>query len=260
MALGARCFADGRLYNSLGSSSWIAVSSKEPVLDIETRPYVFTHVIPGLFASATAIFSAGSSYKWYAKLLYGEGSEPDYDELDQAAATIKPGCDNLIFNPSLAGGSSLDKSTLIQGGFLGLTLLHTRAHMTRAVMEGIGFGLRIALDALCKITHVSNSMIIVGGGSKSPVWRQILADIYGIQVVKSNIDQQAAALGAAALTLFGCGIWSDFSRLDELHIIESVSEPDKDRSLRYNKLLANYKLASDLLSLYGEQSREANEK
>ncbi len=255
MALGAGCFSDGRLYNSLGSSSWIAVSSKEPVLDIATRPYVFTHVIPGLFTSATSIFSAGSSYKWFARLLYGENCEPDYSELDKAAASAAPGCENLLFNPSLAGGNALDKSPLIRGGFIGLSLLHTRAHMTRAVMEGVGYGLRIALDALRKLTKVSESMVIVGGGSKSPVWRQILSDIYNIKVVKSAIDQQAAALGAAALTLYGCGIWSDFTRIDELHVVESVSAPDKDRADRYERLLPEYRQVSGFLSQYGEKIR-----
>lgn len=256
MALGAGCFQDGRLYNSLGSSSWVAVSSEEPVLDIKTRPYVFTHVVPGLFTSAESIFSAGSSYKWFAKLLYGEDGEPDYNELNKSAETISPGCENLLFNPSLAGGNALDKSAYIRGGFIGLSLPHTRAHMTRAVLEGVGFGLRIALDALRDVVKVSDSMTIVGGGSKSSLWREILSDIFNIKVVKSNIDQQAAALGAAALTLYGCGIWKDFSRIDELHVVESVSEPDKERAAVYDKLLEDYKMVSDFLSQYGEKIQD----
>ena len=256
MALGAGCFSDGKLYNSLGSSSWIAVSSKEPVLDLKTRPYVFTHVVPGLFTSATSIFSAGSSYKWFARILFGEDSDPDYIELDKYAASVEPGCENLLFNPSLAGGNALDKSSHIRGGFIGLSLLHTRAHMTRAVMEGVGFGLRIALDALRNLTEVSTSMTAVGGGTQSPVWRQILADIYNIEIVKSTIDQQAAALGAAALTLYGCGIWNDFARIEKLHVVESVSVPEKKIAAIYDKLLSGYKHVSDFLSLYGESVRD----
>jgi xylulokinase len=257
MALGSRCYKEGRVYNSLGSSSWIAVSSKQPLLDKNTKPYVFRHVIPNLCVSATAIFSAGSSYKWFAKILYGENNDPNYEELDKLAETISPGCEGLLFNPTLAGGSSLDKSPFIKGGFIGLSLLHTRAHLSRSVMEGVGFGLRETLDALRGSATINNSMMIVGGGSKSAVWRKILADILNVNILKSNIDQQAAALGAAALTLYGCGIWSDYSKLDNIHVIESIIEPDQDRVLLYNKLLKNYKKVSDFLSDYGDIIEEA---
>ena len=252
MALGAKCYVPGRVYNSLGSSSWIAVSSSEPVLDQQTRPYVFTHVVPGQFASATAIFSAGSSFKWLGKVLY-DGNDPDYSALDNAAESVTPGCENLIFNPSLAGGSKLDKSPYVRGAFLGLSLNHSRAHIVRSVMEGVGFGLRIALDSLRALTDISEEMTIVGGGSKSQVWRKILADIFNIRIVKTSIDQQAAALGAASLALYGCGIWSDFTRIDELHQIESVSVPQKETVGKYDKLLEMYKDISNYLSDLGNK-------
>ena len=257
MALGAKCYKPGRLYNSLGSSSWIAVSSKMPLLDTDTRPYVFTHVVPGQFASATAIFSAGSSYKWFANILSGSES-PDFKALDREADTIQPGSEKLYFNPSLAGGSSLDDSPNIRGAFLGLSLSHGRAHMVRSVMEGIGFGLRVALDALRELTDVSDEMTIVGGGSKSPVWRQILADIFGIKIVKTSVDQQAAALGAAALALYGCGIWEDFSHIDKLHEEESTEFPDTSRAAQYEGVLEVFKDISTFLSGLGDRLQKIN--
>jgi xylulokinase len=255
MALGAKCFSPGRIYNSLGSSSWIAVSSESPLLDIEKRPYVFTHVVPGLFASATAIFSAGSSYKWFTQILSEKDSVPDFKALDQAAGQVPPGSENLLFNPSLAGGSSLDKSPDIRAAFLGLSLLHKRSHMVRSVMEGVGYGLKVALDVLTDLTEVEKEITIVGGGSKSPVWCQILADIFGMKVIKTNIDQQAAALGAAALVLVGCGIWEDYSKIDDLHQVESISQVNSENHKIYKNYLAFFKDASEYLADLGKRMR-----
>ncbi|MDC7227865.1 MAG: FGGY-family carbohydrate kinase [Spirochaetales bacterium] len=252
MALGAGCYKSGRMYNSLGSSSWIAVSSQQPVLDPEKRPYVFAHVVPEQFASATAIFSAGSSHKWLLNILSGDTS-PDYDAMNREAAEVPPGSENLLFNPSLAGGSSLDESPNIRGAFTGLSLMHGRAHLVRAVMEGIALGLRVALDVLRDLTETESRMTLVGGGSKSELWRQIIADIYGVEVVKSVIDQQAAALGAAALALVGCGIWKDYSAVDKLHEVEAVAEPDELRANFYSKLLVYYKEVSTFLARLGDK-------
>lgn len=256
MALGAKCYKSGRIYNSLGSSSWIAVSSETPVLDLENRPFIFTHVVPGLFTSATPLFSAGSSYKWFASILADKNGNADYKQLDIDAGDIQPGSDKLLFNPSLAGGSSLEKSVNIRGAFLGLTLSHTRAHLTRSVMEGVAFGLRNSLDVLRKLVDTESEITLVGGGSKSSIWRQILSDIYNMKIVKTNVDEQAAALGAAALVFVGCGIWKDFSQIDNLHITDSTAEPNPDLQELYKKLLDLYKDASNYLSDFGDRIRE----
>lgn len=255
MALGAMCFRDGRIYNSLGSSSWIAVSSAKPLLDLENRPYVFTHVVPGLFASATAIFSAGSSHKWFTGILRNGGDRPGYKELDREASAVPAGSGNLIFNPSLAGGSSLDESPEIKGAFLGLSLSHGRAHLVRAVMEGVGYGLKVALDVLRNLTPTERRITLVGGGSKSRLWCQILADIYEAEIVKTNIDEQAAALGAASLVLVGCGIWEDFSGIDELHQEEAVYHCNDANKAVYRSILEIYRDASVSLAKLGARMR-----
>ena len=253
MALGAGCYRPGRIYNSLGSSSWIAVSSENPLLHPETRPYVFTHVVPGQFASATAIFSAGSSYKWFAEILRGADEDFEYRLLDQEAEDVPAGSDNLLFNPSLAGGSSLDRSTAIRGAFLGLSLLHTRGHLVRSVMEGVGCGLKVALDALQDLTETDRVITVVGGGSKSPLWCQILADLFDADILKTSIDQQAAALGAAALVFVGCGLWDDYGNIDDLHEIQDQSSPNPDNRDVYERLLRLYRKASDILADFGEE-------
>ncbi len=253
MALGAKCIAPGRTYTSLGSSSWIAVSSENPVLEKNSRPYVFSHVVPGMFVSATAIFSAGSSFRWFKEQVAPELS---YEEINRIAEQVPVGCEGLLFNPTLAGGSCIDKSPNAKGGFVGLTLSHTRAHMARSVLEGVALGLRIALDVLRNQTQLSDQMLMVGGGSKGALWRDIFANSYSMSVVRSNINDQAAALGAAALALVGSGIWSDFSKIDELHVTQTVDEPEIYKSNQYNDLLVLFKDTANFLSDLGDRQSE----
>ena len=157
MALGARSHKEGRMYNSQGSSSWIAVTSSKPFLDNHVRPYVFAHVVPGLFTSAIVVFATGSSFRWVRNHLcqdlvqQGEQQSVDvYDLMTELAAGVKPGANGLLFNPSLAGGSSLDASINIRGAFLGLDLGHSRADIIRATMEGVAMELGKGLDELRK--------------------------------------------------------------------------------------------------------------
>jgi xylulokinase len=259
MALGARSFQEGRVYNALGSSSWIAVASATPLLDVQTRPYVFTHVIPGLFMSATAIFSAGTSFRWLrdqiCQSIVSEAEKNDVDpyELMTAEAEKSPiGSNSVIFNPSLAGGNLLDASPNIRGAFMGLDLGHTQADLIRSAMEGVAFGLRVALDELRRLANVADEMTVVGGISRSKLWRQMLADIYQMNIVKTNIDQQAAALGAAALAAVGTGIWPDFDIIDEIHAVEDVARPIAENSAAYARLLPIYKKAGQMHSEIGD--------
>jgi xylulokinase len=243
MALGARAYKEGRAYNALGSSSWIAVSSHKPLLSLKARPYVFTHVVPGMFTSAVAIFSAGSSFRWLRDTVCQDLMDKSqiqncsvYDLMTDLAATSPVGSRNLLFNPSLAGGTSLDASPNIRGAFMGLDLAHTQSDMIRAVMEGIAMGLRVTLDELRTLVQLGDEMVVVGGGSQSSLWRQIYADMYDMKIIKTNIDQQAAALGAAGVAAVGTGLWPDFERIDQIHEIQDCTEPVAANTAFYEQL------------------------
>lgn len=258
MALGARAFKEGRSYCSLGSSSWIAVSSSKPLLNEKSRPYVFAHVVPGMFASATAIFSAGNSFRWVRDqfcadlCVKAKNEDRDVYELMCELAKESPvGAKGLLFNPSLAGGSSLDASPEIRGAYIGLDLGHGRSDLLRAAMEGISMGLRVALNELRALTNLTDEIIVVGGASKSEFWRQIFADIYNMKIVKTSVDQQAAALGAAALAAVGTGMWSDFDMIDQVNEIESTIEPNAQANEAYEKLMKVYQKASGYLADLG---------
>jgi xylulokinase len=259
MALGAKAYKEGRMYNSLGSSSWIAVASAKPVLDVHSRPYVFTHVVPGMFTSAMGIFSAGTSFRWVrdtmcADLVIRADAEGlDVYELMTAEAADSPlGANGLMFNPSLAGGNSLDASQSIRGAMLNLDLGHTRADAIRASMEGIALGLRVLLDELGRLTTLEDEMLLVGGGARSGLWRQIYADAYRRRVVKTNIDQQAAALGAAAVAAVGAGVWSSFDPIDDAHQLQDAADPVAENAAAYDALLSTYRQAAEALGALGE--------
>ena len=244
MALGARSIAEGRIYASLGSSMWIAVSSSRPLLDNATKPYVFTHVLPSLFTSAVAIFSGGTSLRWVRDQLcvnlvaQARVENRDPYELMTALAEHSPaGARRLLFNPSLAGGSSLEPSANIRGAFLGLDLGHTQADLIRATLEGIALNLRLALEALRNLGKVGLEMVAVGGASRSPLWRQILADVLEIDIVKTSVGQEAGALGAAAVAAVACGLWNDFHAIDQIHQPEAVTRPNPGNVSVYRQLL-----------------------
>ncbi|MDR2345048.1 MAG: hypothetical protein LBE18_03190, partial [Planctomycetaceae bacterium] len=228
MALGAGSFRTGQLYASLGSSSWIAVSDSKPLLDLRSKPYVFTHVVPEQFVSALSIFSSGTTFRWIRDQLcrdlksqcQSESNHTDiYELMINEAEQSQLGAGGILFNPSLGGGTPLD-GTNIRGAFLGLDLSHTRADLIRAVLEGIALNLRGVLDAFRNLTKVQTKMNIVGGGTKNEFWRQIYADVLRIDIEKINIGQDAAALGAAALAAVGSGLWNDFSKIDGILSVE----------------------------------------
>jgi len=252
MALGAKNIRDGRVYTSLGSSAWIAVSSEKPVLDKKYKPYVFTHVIPKMFTSAVSIFSAGTSFTWVKDNLCSDlareaetTNEDVFVLMNREAEKAPIGSNKLLFNPSLAGGTSQDASINIRGAYIGLDLKHGKSELIRAAMEGIAMNLRLRLDLLRQYTRLEDEILFVGGGAKSRFYLGIFADVFNTRILKTNIDQDAAALGAAAVAAVGCGLWSNFDKIDSIHKTVEYVEPDRDNNRKYEKLLPVFALSAD---------------
>jgi xylulokinase len=243
MAAGAGCVTEGTAYTSLGTSAWIAVTSSKPVLNAKTRPYVFAHLIRGMYTSATSIFSAGNTHRWVRDtfcqdLLEKEkaGGETAWAAMEKLAAASPPGAKGLIFIPTLAGATPRDKSPNAKGAIAGLDLQHTRGDVIRAALEGICMGLKNALEELRKIVPLSNEMLIVGGGVKSPFWRQLFADIYGMNITESAVGGNAGSLGAMACAAIGAGFWKDYAPLAELNKPINVVTCSPESSERYGQL------------------------
>ena len=237
MALGAVGAEDGKVYVSLGSSSWIPVNSRTPVLDPVKKPYVFAHIEEGLFTSAFSIFSGGSSLRWTRDVLFADVREDDiYRRMDEMAAGAPVGSNGIFFNPSLAGGTSQDKSIHIRGAYVGLHLGTDRADMVRAAMEGICFNLRLSLNHLREKVDIADGILFCGGGSKSAFWMQMFADVFDLTVEKSGIDQDAASLGAAAIAARGVGLWNDYAPLKALQTVQRRYLPEPVAAAAYTKL------------------------
>ena len=254
MALGAVGTTDGAVYTSLGSSSWIPVNSVKPILDFKTKPYVFAHIDENMFTSAYSIFAGGSSYQWCRDHLCRDLAGKDaYRRMDELAAQVPVGSGGIIFNPSLAGGTSQDKSINIRGAFVNLHLGSTREAMIRAVLEGIALNLRSSLELLGKKTPLSDQLLFCGGGSKSPFWMQMFADIFGMEIIKTNIDQDAASLGAAAICARAAGLWKDYSAVPSLHTVERRCIPDKGVHADYEKIYRKFVHVSEVLADLGDE-------
>ncbi|MCC6613193.1 MAG: FGGY-family carbohydrate kinase [Anaerolineae bacterium] len=265
MALGAGNVREGALYLSLGSSAWLAVSSAEPVVDLSIRPFVFAHVIPHMYTSATSIFSAGSTFRWLRDVVFDgykaraerEGADA-YDLLVAEAMRAPVGANGVFFNPSLAGGSAAYPNPRIRGAFLGLELRHTQSDLIRAVLEGITFDLCIMYRKLCGLVELEDLILMVGGGSNSSAWRQMFTDVFNTPFAKANVGQDAASLGAVALAAVGSGLWADFSVIDTIVEHQAITRPDPAAAAQYQTLLATYQKTwaylSQLADLMGAES------
>ncbi len=258
MALGAVGAGVGRVYVSLGSSSWIPVNSAQPILDYRQKPYVFAHIDENIYTSAFSIFAGGSSFQWVrdqlCKDITAEGGA--YTEMTKLAEHVPVGSGGIFFNPSLAGGTSQDKSIHIRGAYVGLHLGTTRDDMIRAAMEGIAMNLKQSLNFLQQHTTLSDYILICGGGSKSKYWMQMFSDIFNTDILKTNIDQDAASIGAAAIAARGLGLWSDYSKIDKLHVVENRNTPNTENVPLYAQLFKTFTHVNSLMADLGDYMNE----
>ncbi|MGA2765250.1 MAG: FGGY-family carbohydrate kinase [Spirochaetia bacterium] len=266
-ALGAGNFKEGRVYNYVGSSSWISVAARKPMIDLRTKPYCYYSAVPAMFNSTVSIYSAGGSFEWVKnilcreEILAGEIAGVDPYKIMEKEALLSPiGANGLIFNPSLMGGSTIHPSPHIKGALVGLGLQHTKADVLRSVMEGVALDLRLALQAFRNLGVPAKEIRMVGGGSKSDMWRQIFSDIYDARIILTNIGQEAAALGAAALAGVGTGIWPDFSIIDGIAQTIQVNEPDRENQKAYQNIIPNFSFIMERLLEIGERTAQEESK
>ncbi len=254
MALGSIANKEGSVYSSLGSSSWIAVNSRKPVLDAQKRPYIFAHIDDSMYTSAFSIFAGGSSLRWVRDNLCKDiiNKENAYDIMTNEMLDVPEGAGGVIFNPSLAGGTSQDKSINIRGGFVGLDLGTNRAAMIRASMEGIAMNLKLSLEELERHTKLGQEIQFCGGGAKNKIWMQMFADIFNKTIIKTNIDQDAASLGAAAIAAKAVGALEDYHMILDLHKREFECWPRKEKVEIYKRLLKIFVYTSNALADLGD--------
>ena len=257
-ATGAGVVAQGRAYNYLGSSSWIGVLTPEPILDPLMRTFTFPHLIPGMFTPTGTMQSAGGSYQWLRDVVCrAEVQSADrleltaYELMNAQAQMSEPGAKGLIFLPYLLGERSPRWNPKTRGVLVGLTRRHGRAELIRAVLEGISFNLRIILDAFREQGAQVEKMWVIGGGARGRLWRQILADMYGLPILKPKLLEEATSLGAALAGGVGVGLFPDFNVVQDLVEIEEVTQPDRRAQARYDELYPIFELCyQSLLPVY----------
>ncbi|MBN1680322.1 MAG: xylulokinase, partial [Anaerolineae bacterium] len=178
----------------------------------EGRLHAFCHAAPGQWHFMGVMLSAAGSLQWYRDTV---APNVDFGALTEEAKDILPGAEGLIFLPYLSGERTPHPDPLARGAFIGLTVRHTRPHMTRAVMEGVAFGLRDGFE-LIKNSEAGliNEVRVSGGGSKSPTWRQIMADVLHVPLIVTEAVE-GAAYGAALLAGVGGGVWPDVKTATE---------------------------------------------
>jgi xylulokinase len=204
-AVGVGVVTPGIVALTLGTSGVVFAATKAPLIEPDGRLHAFCHAVPGRWHLMGVMLSAAGSLQWYRdSLAPGES----FDALLAEAAAVPPGADGLLFLPYLTGERTPHPDPLARGAWVGLTARHGRPHLTRAVLEGVAYGLRdsftlIRSAGLGEISQVRVS----GGGARSPLWRQILADVLGAELVTVNTTE-GAAYGAALLAGVGVGVWS----------------------------------------------------
>lgn len=253
-AAGSGAVAEGRIYNYIGTSSWIAVSSDTPMLLDDIKPYIFCHCVPDQYVSNVSIYCAGNAYRWMRDVICEiekgvsdeRGMDP-YDVMGELARDVPPGAGGLLFFPSMMGGSTVTRNPNTAGAFIGLRIEHTRANLIRAALEGISFDLKMVLNLFEKMVDEFTELRLTGGGSKSPLWCQILANIYNKTILVPTVTQETAALGAGLCAGVGVGFWDSFLKVDDISKIRSRTEVQPDQLERYQQLSELYEQTAILL-------------
>ena len=163
------------------------------------------------------------------------------------------GSNGIFFNPSLAGGTSQDKSIHIRGAYVGLHLGTSREDMVRAAMEGICFNLRVSLNNLREKVDIADGILFCGGGSKSAFWMQMFADVFDLPIEKNGIEQDAASLGAAAIAARGIGLWNDYVPLKTLQATQHRYLPEPSAAEKYAKLFPAFVYVNETAAEIGER-------
>ena len=237
-AVGTGAVVDGVVALSLGTSGVVFVSSDEPVVEPDGRLHAFCHAAPGKWHLMGVMLSAAGSLRWFRDTA-APGTE--FSDLVDAAGKVPAGCDGLFFLPYLTGERTPHPDPLARGAFVGLTVRHTRNHLTRAVLEGVAYGLRDSFELMkaAGITRI-NQVRISGGGAKSALWRQILADVFQAELVTVN-TAEGAAYGAALLAATGTGAFNSVEEACQATInITGVTSPG-DQSAIYQELYPLYR-------------------
>ncbi len=246
-AVGNGIVNKGVLSTSIGTSGVMFVHSDEVKIDPKGRIHTFCHAVRGKWHMMGVNLSAGGSLQWFRNQLCKAdvaaaslSSQEVYDILTDEAAKAPAGCDGLFFLPYLSGERTPHADPDARGCFIGLTLAHTRAHLLRAIMEGVTYSMRDSLEIIEGLEVPVKQIRASGGGSRSPFWRQIQADVFGRKVVTINTEE-GPAFGVALLAAVGAGEYKNIQEACAATIhVEKETDVRRAEKKRYDKAFAVY--------------------
>lgn len=238
-AVGTGAVVDGIIALSLGTSGVVFASSDVPIVEENGRLHAFCHAVPNKWHLMGVMLSAAGSLRWYRDTF---APRLDYEDLLAPAVDVPPGSEGVLFLPYLTGERTPHPDPLARGAFVGLTVRHTQAHITRAVLEGVAFGLKDAFELMrASGLETIRQVRVSGGGAKSILWRQILADIFNCELVTVNTTE-GAAYGAALLAAVGMGQFSSVEKACEATIkVEDTVYPLLERVSIYQQMYPLYR-------------------
>ena len=247
-AVGSGIVETGSVFSTVGTSGVVFAHSDAPATDPKLRVHTFCHAVPGKWHTMGVMLSAGGSLRWLADTFFQpEGvvarttGDDRYNLMASGAASVPVGSEGLIFLPYLTGERTPYPDANARGTFFGITLRHGRQHFVRSVMEGVGFALNDTFQIFAEIGVPVRQVRASGGGARSPLWRQIQADITGHPHITLASDE-GPAFGAALLAAVGTGVYSSVEAACRA-TVQTVAEilPDPSAHAEYEKYYAVYR-------------------
>jgi xylulokinase len=237
-AVGAGAIAPGVVSLTLGTSGVVFATTDAPLVEPEGRLHAFCHAVPGKWHLMGVTLSAAGSLQWYRDTLAAGES---FEALVEEAASAPAGSEGLVFLPYLSGERTPYPDPMARGAFVGLTLRHRRAHVTRAVLEGVAFSMKDCMGLFGQAGLASvHEVRVAGGGARSTLWRRILASVLGAELVTVN-STEGAAYGAALLAGVGAGAWPDVAAACGSAIaVTGRDRPDPEWQKVYDALYPRY--------------------
>lgn len=250
----------GSICVSLGTSGVVFGCADKPfVVKERAATYSMCHAVPDKWSFLGLALSSGGSFKWLRDTVccdFKDRYDSPYDAMTALAAKAKPGCEGLIFLPYLNGDKTPINDERARGGWIGLSHRHGVPEMIRSVMEGVTFSLRDSIELMKEEGVEIKRIVTSGGGSKSPFWRQLQADIFGCGVDVMSIEE-GPSVGACILAGVGVGAFSDIKEgCSRVLRVKEVIQPNKERVKLYNEYYESYRMLYPALKNYFHRQSE----
>jgi xylulokinase len=257
-AVGMGIVRAGTVSATIGTSGVVFAATDLPAMDPKGRVHTFCHAVPGRWHVMGVTQAAGLSFRWFRDLLRTASSDLTYDDLTREAATVPAGSDGVLWAPYLMGERTPHLDPNARGTLTGLAASHTRAHVSRAILEGVAFSLKDTFSLFTEMRVPVRTVRLGGGGARSPLWRQIQADVYGHEV-EILTAEEGAAYGAALLAGVGAKFWASVDEAcDAVVKVQQRVRPDpsavKTLAIQYENF---QRLYPALRPLFAQMNRNA---